>query len=153
MSVICWSSTELPAYQCCSRRGCTVPALQQGGIPLGVQLCGRAAAGAPGVLGHGLLLPALYSTTFAHQLCSCCGTLSNSVRRLLTWPTSPYTVGLLYTLTGHVGEQRRTMAFYEAGGVDELLQLVQQWRESSANPVRPPTGPSTATPSHSSSTC
>lgn len=33
------------------------------------------------------------------------------------------------------------MAFYEAGGVDELLQLVQQWRESSANPVRPPHWP------------
>ena len=30
------------------------------------------------------------------------------------------------------------MAFYEAGGVDELLQMVQQWRESSANPVRAP---------------
>ena len=52
---------------------------------------------------------------------------------------------MLHTLTGLIaracGEQRRTMAFYEAGGVDELLQMVQQWRESSANPVRPPQWP------------
>ena len=38
---------------------------------------------------------------------------------------------------GHLGEQRRAMAFYEAGGVDELLQMAQQWRESSDNAVRP----------------
>ena len=63
----------------------------------------------------------------------------------MTWPTSPHRASLLHTLMGLIakacGEQRRTMAFYEAGGVDEMLQLVQQWRESSANPVRPPYWP------------